>query len=338
MKTSHLIALSALSLAVLAGCSSVPPSNAQLEQARSAYRTVQADPRAQSHASSDMKLASDAINQANAAWGREEDDAQINHLAYLASQRVAIVRETIDMKTAEDRAASASADRTQVQLQARTQEASAAQRSDNAAQQAAASAERETAAALRDAAAAQSSAAAAQSTAVAAQNTAAEAQRRTEAARSESAQAQQQTQLALERNRQLEVRLQELNAQQTPRGLVITLSDVLFDVNRSVLKPGGLRKVEMLVAVLQEFPQRNVLVEGFTDSTGTDSYNLVLSGQRADAVRTVLLRQGIDSARVTARGYGEASPVSSNATAAGRQMNRRVEIVLSDDNGRMLAR
>lgn len=331
MKTSHLIALSALSLAVLAGCSSVPPSNAQLEQARSAYRTVQADPRAQSHASSDMKLASDAINQANAAWGREEDDAQINHLAYLASQRVAIVRETIDMKTAEDRAASASADRTQVQLQARTQEASAAQRSANAAQQAAASAERETAAALRDAAAAQSSAAAAQSTA-------AEAQRRTEAARNESAQAQQQTQLALERNRQLEARLQELNAQQTPRGLVITLSDVLFDVNRAVLKPGGLRKVEMLVAVLQEFPQRNVLVEGFTDSTGADSHNLVLSGQRADAVRTVLLRQGIDSARVTARGYGEASPVSDNATATGRQMNRRVEIVLSDDSGRMLAR
>ena len=151
MKTSHLIALSALSLAVLAGCSSMPASNAQLEQARSAYRTVQADPRAQSHASSDMKLASDAINQANAAWGREEDDAQINHLAYLASQRVAIVRETIDMKTAEDRAASASADRTQVQLQARTQEASAAQRNASAAQQAAASAERETAAALRDA-------------------------------------------------------------------------------------------------------------------------------------------------------------------------------------------
>lgn len=310
MKTSHLTALSAIALAVLAGCSSVPQGNAQLEQARSAYRDVQADPRAQSHAGPDMKLASDAINQANAAWGREESEAQVNHLAYLASQRVAIVRETMDMKTAEAMVASAGADRTQVQLQARTQEA-------NAAQQAATAAEVQAATAERNAAA---------------------AQRSTDMARSESAQAQQQTQLAMERNRQLEARLKELNAQQTPRGLVVTLGDVLFDVNRAELKPGGLRKVDQLVAVLKEFPQRNVLVEGFTDSTGADNHNLVLSDQRADAVRTALLRQGIDSARVTARGYGEASPVSDNASAAGRQMNRRVEIVLSDDSGRTLAR
>lgn len=310
MKKSHLITLSAVALAVLAGCSSVPKSNAQLEMARSEYRAVVVDPRAQSSAGIDMKLASDAMNKANAAWGKEEDEAQVNHLAYLASKRVAIVRETMDMKTAEGMVASAGADRTQVQLQARTQEANTAQRSASAAQQAATTAE---------------------------QNAAA-AQRSTEMARAESAQAQQQTQLAMERNRQLETRLQELNAKQTPRGLVVTLGDVLFDVDRSVLKPGGLRMVDQLVAVLKEFPQRNVVVEGFTDSTGSDSYNQTLSGQRADAVRTALMRQGIDTARVTARGYGKASPVSSNETAAGRQMNRRVEIVLSDDSGRTVAR
>lgn len=310
MKKSHLITLSAVALAVLAGCSSVPKSNAQLEQARSEYRTVVADPRAQSSAGIDMKLASDALNKANAAWGSKEDEAQVNHLAYLASQRVAIVRETMDMKSAEGMVASAGADRTQVQLQARTQEAKTAQLSASAAQQ----------------------------TATTAELNAAAAQRSTEMARAESAQAQQQTQLAMERNRQLESRLQELNAKQTPRGLVVTLGDVLFDVDRSVLKPGGLRMVDQLVAVLNEFPQRNVLVEGFTDSTGNAGYNQTLSGQRADAVRTALMRQGIDTARVTARGYGEASPVSSNATAAGRQMNRRVEIVLSDDSGRTVAR
>lgn len=310
MKKSHLITLSAVALAVLAGCSSVPKSNAQLEMARSEYRAVVADPRAQSSAGMDMKLASDAMNKANAAWGKEEDEAQVNHLAYLASKRVAIVRETMDMKTAEGMVASAGADRTQVQLQARTQEANTAQRSASAAQQAATTAELNAAA----------------------------AQRSTEMARAESAQAQQQTQLAMERNRQLESRLQELNAKQTPRGLVVTLGDVLFDVDRSVLKPGGLRMVDQLVAVLKEFPQRNVLVEGFTDSTGNAGYNQTLSGQRADAVRTALMRQGIDTARVTARGYGEASPVSSNDTAAGRQMNRRVEIVLSDDSGRNVAR
>lgn len=310
MKKFHLISLSAVALAVLAGCSSAPKSNAQLEQARSEYRTVVADPRAQSSAGIDMKLASDALNKANAAWGSKEDEAQVSHLAYLASQRVAIVRETMNMKSAEGMVASAGADRTQVQLQARTQEAKTAQLSASAAQQAATTAELNAAA----------------------------AQRSTEMARAESAQAQQQTQLAMERNRQLESRLQELNAKQTPRGLVVTLGDVLFDVNRAELQPGGMRLVDQLVAVLKEFPQRNVLVEGFTDSTGSDSYNLVLSGQRADAVRTALMRQGIDTARVTARGYGKASPVSSNATADGRQMNRRVEIVLSDDSGRTVAR
>jgi len=310
MKTSHLIALSATALAVLAGCSSVPKSNTQLEQARNEYRAVQADPRAQNQAGADLKLASDAMNRANAAWSGKEDEVQVNHLAYLASRRVAIVRETMDMKTAEAMVTSASADRTQVQLQARTQEADAAQRSASTAQQAAANAERN----------------------------AADAQRSTDVARSEATEAQRQTQLAMERNRQLETRLKDLNAQQTPRGLVVTLGDVLFDVNRAELKPDGLRMADQLVAVLKEFPQRNVLVEGFTDSTGSDSYNLALSGQRADAVRTALMRQGIGSTRVTARGYGKASPVSGNETAAGRQMNRRVEIVLSDDSGRIVAR
>lgn len=289
MKTSHLIALSAVALAALTGCNSVPKGNARLEQARTEYRDVQADPRAQSHAGIDMKLASDAMSKANAAWSKEEDEARVDHLAYLASQRVAIVRETMNTKTAEAMVASAGADRTQLQLQARTQEANAAQRS-------------------------------------------------TEMARNESAQAQQQTRLAMERNRQLETQLKELNAKQTARGLVVTLDDVLFDVNRAELRPGGQRMVDHLATVLKEFDQRNVLVEGFTDSTGSDSHNLALSSQRADAVRTALLRQGIDGARVTTRGHGSDMPVSGNATAAGRQMNRRVEIVLSDDSGRILAR
>ena len=84
--------------------------------------------------------------------------------------------------------------------------------------------------------------------------------------------------------------------------------------------------------------QRTVLVEGFTDSTGADAYNQTLSTERADAVRVALLAQGIASNRVVSRGYGKANPVGSNDTAAGRQMNRRVEIVLSDDSGRTVAR
>jgi outer membrane protein OmpA-like peptidoglycan-associated protein len=142
----------------------------------------------------------------------------------------------------------------------------------------------------------------------------------------------------MERNRMLEARMAELNAKQTPRGLVVTLGDVLFDVDRSALKPAGMRMVDQLAEVLKADPQRTVLVEGFTDSTGADAYNQTLSTERADAVRVALLGQGIASTRVASRGYGKANPVGSNDTAAGRQMNRRVEIVLSDESGQIKAR
>lgn len=310
MKKIKLIALTLLAVATLAACGGMPKGNPQLDQARTDYRNLQADPRAQTNAGGDLKLASDAIARANAAWNADATEDQVNHLSYLASQRVAIARATIDMKVAEGKVAGAAAARSQVQLDARTQEANAAQRSAVAAQQ----------------------------TAQMAQVDAANAQRSADAARGAAAESDRQTRAAMERNQALETRLKELNAKATPRGLVITLGDVLFDVGRSTLQPEGLRRVDQLAAVLKEFPQRSALVEGFTDSTGSDGYNQTLSGQRADAVRTALMRQGIAMERVSARGYGETSPVGSNATAEGRQLNRRVEIVLSDDSGKLIAR
>ncbi|KRC00491.1 hypothetical protein ASE11_07530 [Hydrogenophaga sp. Root209] len=296
MKTAHRFALSLTALAVAAGCSTTPLSNVRLDQAREDYRTVQADPRSQNQAPTELRQAADALNAANVALANREDEARVNHLAYVASQRAFIVRETVNFKTAELSVANAGAARTAAQLQARTQEAEAAQRA------------------------------------------AAEAQRTAGAARTDATEAQRQAAMAMERNRLLEARMAELNAKQTPRGVVITLGDVLFDVDRSALKPSGLRMVDQLVEVLNADPQRTVLVEGFTDSTGADAYNQTLSTERADAVRVALLRQGIASTRVASRGYGEAHPVASNDTAAGRQTNRRVEIVLSDDSGQIKAR
>lgn len=296
MKTTHRFALSLAALAVVAGCSTTPLSNVRLDQAREDYRTVQADPRSQNHAPTELRQAADALNAANVALANREDEAQVNHLAYVASQRAFIVRETVNFKTAELSVANAGAARTAAQLQARTQEAEAAQRA------------------------------------------AAEAQRAAGAARTDATEAQRQAAMVMERNRLLEARMAELNAKQTPRGVVITLGDVLFDVDRSALKPSGLRMVDQLVEVLKADPQRTLLVEGFTDSTGADAYNQTLSTERADAVRVALLRQGIASTRVASRGYGEAHPVASNDTVAGRQMNRRVEIVLSDDSGQIKAR
>jgi OOP family OmpA-OmpF porin len=126
----------------------------------------------------------------------------------------------------------------------------------------------------------------------------------------------------------LESQLAELQAQQTERGLVVTLSDILFDVDRAQLTPGGELQVVRLADVLQQMPERNLLIEGHTDSTGSDSYNDELSQRRADAVEDLLIIQGIEPTRVVTRGYGERFPVATNDTAAGRQQNRRVEIVI----------
>lgn len=130
---------------------------------------------------------------------------------------------------------------------------------------------------------------------------------------------------------EIEKELAELNAQKTERGLVITLSDVLFDVNQARLKPGSERDLEKIADFLREYPERKALVEGFTDNTGSENYNQVLSEQRANAVRSFLIEEGIRSNRIDARGYGESNPVASNATPASRQLNRRVEIVISED-------
>jgi outer membrane protein OmpA-like peptidoglycan-associated protein len=137
---------------------------------------------------------------------------------------------------------------------------------------------------------------------------------------------------------QQEMQLKELNAKKTERGLVITLGDVLFSTNKAQLKSGGMRNVQKLADFLKQYPQRKVLVEGYTDSTGSNSLNQELSDRRADAVRTALIDMGISSDRVTTRGYGKAFPVAGNDTAASRQLNRRVEIILSDENGNIAPR
>jgi outer membrane protein OmpA-like peptidoglycan-associated protein len=138
------------------------------------------------------------------------------------------------------------------------------------------------------------------------------------------------------RNAALQQQLADLQAKQTERGIVITLSDVLFNVDRAELSAEGMRTAQKVADVLMQEPQSVVLVEGFTDSTGTSSHNLDLSQRRAESVRNALIGLGVPSAKIATRGYGEAYPVASNSDAGSRQLNRRVEIVLSQ-NGAPIA-
>jgi outer membrane protein OmpA-like peptidoglycan-associated protein len=155
---------------------------------------------------------------------------------------------------------------------------------------------------------------------------------RTEAeiARSDAELARTDAQIAQLELETLRTRLTELEAVQTERGLVVTLGDVLFEVDRAELKPGATRSLDELVQVLRENPNATVAIEGHTDSTGGRDYNLSLSQRRSDSVRGYLLAQGIAAERITANGLGPDFPVASNNDAAGRQQNRRVELVIQD--------
>lgn len=136
----------------------------------------------------------------------------------------------------------------------------------------------------------------------------------------------------------LEAQLADLAAKKTERGMVITLGDVLFATDKYQLNEQGMVTIRKLSQFLQQHPARSVLIEGFTDSTGGARYNQRLSERRAGAVARSLIDQGIARKRVETRGYGQEYPVASNDTTTDRQLNRRVEIVLSEDGGRIRPR
>ena len=146
-------------------------------------------------------------------------------------------------------------------------------------------------------------------------------------------QAAQQAAQSREEAARLQAEVDKLKATPTPRGLVLTLGDVLFDTGRAELNPGATRKLDQLAEFLSEHKDRRVQIDGFTDSVGTDSYNEELSRRRADSVRSALLTRGIESSRISTQGYGKAFPVANNSDSGGRQLNRRVEVVIGGDNG-----
>jgi outer membrane protein OmpA-like peptidoglycan-associated protein len=135
----------------------------------------------------------------------------------------------------------------------------------------------------------------------------------------------------------VQAELDALKAKPTDRGLVLTLGDVLFDTGKADLNPGASRNLDQLVQFLTDHPERRVEIDGYTDNVGTDSYNLNLSERRADTVKSVLVDRGIDSSRIVVRGYGKDFGVASNVDSGGRQLNRRVEIVIGGVDGAPVA-
>lgn len=304
------LGMTALALAALAACGSAPVQNPTLEAARSDYRAVQAEPQAQAYAGAEIKQAGDALGSAEAAFARKDSPASVDQLAYLAKQRAALAQEAIRRKTAEASVAQAGAVSDKMRLASRTREADASALTADIA--------------LRDAAASQ--------------QRSADSQRQAAISQQQAAQSQQQAGEADARSRALEAQLRDLNAQKTDRGMVVTVGDVLFDTGRAELKSGGVHNIEKLVGFLKAYPQRKALIEGYTDSVGSERSNQELSSRRADAVRTAMVGMGVGGDRLNSQGYGETHPVAGNDSAGGRQLNRRVEIVLSDETGALPTR
>ena len=159
-------------------------------------------------------------------------------------------------------------------------------------------------------------------------------ERETQHARSEAETAKGAAQTAQSQLASARQELQDLQAKQTDRGMIVTLSDVLFDTGRATLKPGADRALDRLAQFLKGNPGTRVIVEGHTDSVGSEAYNEELSHRRAQAVTEALSARGVPADQYQAKGLGKAYPVASNETPAGRQQNRRVEIVFSDESGR----
>ena len=122
---------------------------------------------------------------------------------------------------------------------------------------------------------------------------------------------------------------QVLQTQETARGLIVNMSDVLFDTAKYTLKPEARDKLSKVSGILLAYPNLKVQVEGYTDNIGGDQYNLTLSQQRGDAVRSYLISQSVATDNITATGYGMSSPIADNTTAAWRAQNRRVQMVAS---------
>jgi len=125
--------------------------------------------------------------------------------------------------------------------------------------------------------------------------------------------------------------LEELKARPTDRGMVLTLGDVLFEKNRATLSSGAVKTIDQLSNFMNKYPTRKIVIDGHTDSIGKAEYNMTLSKRRADSVKKALVEKGIDESRIMTKGYGETYPVASNKTAAGRQQNRRVEVIILED-------
>ncbi|MGA7304025.1 MAG: OmpA family protein [Rhodothermales bacterium] len=347
MKKPIYILTLGVSCTILAACGGPPANNPLLKEAQLNYQTAASDPEIVANAPVAMKTAGEALGKSETMFNQGAEENVVTHYAYLANQRTEIAKQNARQQAAENTIEHAKTERQEVLLTAREQDAKLSQRQAEEAKLGMVKAEISAEQAKTEARVAEAEADNAKQgmveATVSAEQAKAEAVHQTREAEIAKAEAVHQTREAemakaeardaLASAQALSERVAELEARKTNRGLVITLSDILFDSGKATLKVGADRALVELTSFLNEYEDRNLLIEGFTDNVGTTEYNQDLSVRRANAVRRALVLKGVADTRIRTDGLGERYPVATNDTGAGRQQNRRVEIVISDESG-----
>jgi outer membrane protein OmpA-like peptidoglycan-associated protein len=296
-----------------------------LLEARNAVRIAK-DAGAGQYAASELQKAQDDLNRAEDYYRRKQGSGPIGTVAREAAQtaeeaRVMSIKREQDEEAEKER--KAAAERTaQAQADAQAQQAAAAQAQAQAQQSQAQAAQAQQA---------QQQAELARQQSELAQQQAAQQAQQSEQARQQAEQARQQAEndKAQMRARMLQQLNQVLQTRDTARGLIVNMPDVLFDTGKADLKSSARERLAKVAGILIAYPDIRVEIDGHTDSTGSLEFNERLSQQRAESVRSYLSSQGVNSSAITTQGFGPSQPIASNDTAAGRQQNRRVELVVS---------
>ena len=288
---------------------------------------------AERYAGSSLQKAEDALSQAENAYRQKRKAEEIGTPAKLATQtaedaRVMTIRAKQQERLAEERRIAR--ERTE---EARARAEAEAQRAQQARMEADRAAE-ERAKAEADRKAAEEARQQAELARQQALDQQQQLAQQAEQARLQAQQAEQARQQAEANAQQTRERLLNqlntvLQTRESARGLIVNMSDVLFDTGKATLKPGARERLAKVAGIVMAYPDLKLDVEGYTDSVGSEEYNQQLSERRAESVRSFLSSQGVPMTNITARGLGETSPIATNDTAAGRQMNRRVELVVS---------
>jgi outer membrane protein OmpA-like peptidoglycan-associated protein len=326
MITRFLVAASLLLM--LSACNTAPKKDLALERARAQLEQLKSDEELAGYAPLALGEAERALRTAELATGNEN---QRIHLLYMANRQIEIARDIAQREQLQQEFDALQKERSDMLVRAGQLETERARAEAEQARMLFAASAEEAERERSEKEAALAAQAEQARNAEMAKEEAAQAKRLAESRASEVELARREADLAIQQADTLRQQLENLQLRQTESGVVVTLGDVLFETGQSVLLDSAQSSLAEVVDLLQSEPDKQIRIEGHTDSVGSAQSNLELSQRRADAVMASLVELGLDSGRVTAVGLGEDFPIASNEDEEGRSRNRRVDVILLDD-------